>query len=438
MTVYRRNPLIMTVMGANPGRRHVRRNPGPAFIVIDSITGRVMYTKRATGMGNEAINSCVQKARQLADRNGRSYIVFLDMSRAQVGGQVSVAWARAMGITEEIHPSTRSNPIGEAILAGATSAIVSRAMQSNPHLEGSPCSVCSGSLSYQGTLGNREHYRCRDCGLDFNTPITRRPRSRGWKRTCGHGEITNQCRLCRGRRVSSDVRPCPHGISGGGARCVACQRLYRRGMPVRSNPAIQRSWDGLKMRQRMAILEFAGIDTSRAVNLSGKSWDRLGDIDPRAQAMVARGWRDSSSTTRETETRRRHETTVRMNPGPRGKRKMTITVEKFAEWVKRQNKPEMWKAFLAKFKGYEKWTHGARARKVTLEWVDTPGVDGLWITYDGGKQPESTYIMPKGSPRKGAWKHPWETMPDIKHDPQAGIVITKLRGQAKITDFYHK
>jgi hypothetical protein len=189
----------------------------------------------------------------------------------------------------------------------------------------------------------------------------------------------------------------------------------------------------------MAVLEFAGIDEARAGYLSGKSWERLGSVDPGAQAMITRGWRDSSSRTQDTGTRRRHETTVRMNPGPRGKRKkMTITVEKFAEWVKRQNKPEMWRAFLSKFKGYEKWTHGARARKVTLEWVDTPGVDGLWITYDGGKQPESTYIMPKGSPRKGAWKHPWETMPDIKHDPQAGIVITKLRGQAKITDFYHK
>lgn len=128
-----------------------------------------------------------------------------------------------------------------------------------------------------------------------------------------------------------------------------------------------------------------------------------------------------------------------MNPGPRGKkRRMTMTVEKFANWVKSKRDPVMWKAFLAKFKGYESWTHGSRARKVTVEWVDTPGVDGLWITYDGGKQPESTYIMPKGSPRKGAWKHPWDTMPDIKHDAEAGLVLTKLRGKSKITDFYHR
>ena len=46
--------------------------------------------------------------------------------------------------------------------------------------------------------------------------------------------------------------------------------------------------------------------------------------------------------------------------------------------------------------------------------------------------------MPGNSKRKGAWKHPWDTMPDIKHDPEAGIVITKLRGKSRITDFYHK
>ena len=126
------------------------------------------------------------------------------------------------------------------------------------------------------------------------------------------------------------------------------------------------------------------------------------------------------------------------NPGPQGRRKITMTIEQFATWVKRQRNPAMWKAFLAKFRGYEKWTHGAKSRKVTLEWQNVPGVDGLWITYDGGKQPESTYIMPKGSPRKGAWKHPWDTMPDIKHDPEAGVVLTKLRGKSKITDFYHK
>jgi hypothetical protein len=211
----------------------------------------------------------------------------------------------------------------------------------------------------------------------------------------------------------------------------------RPGGPVRNNPAIKASWDSLTGRQRLAILEFAGIPEDQAIYLCRKSWATLGAIDPDAQRRVVGGWRDSSGRKRDTGTRQRERETVRMNPGG-SKRRMTMTVERFANWVKSKRDPAMWRAFLAKFRGYEKWTHGARARKVTVEWVDTPGVSGLWITYDGGKQSESTYIMPKGSPRKGAWKHPWDTMPDIKHDPEAKIVITKLRGSSKITDFYHK
>ena len=420
MTVYRRNPLLMTVMGANPG--------GPAFIVVDSITGRVMYTKRATGMGNEAINSCAAVARRLAERNNRSYIVFLDMSRARVGGEVSVPWARAMGITEEVHPPTRNNPIGEAIVGGLTGALVNRAFQSNPHLEGHPCSMCSGELTYLGTLGGRGHYRCRACGWEssFEVPTIRKARHARYRKLCGHGKLTNQCPRCRGRRMLSSVRPCRHGYSGARA-CRMCEREQRPGGPVRNNPAIQVAWDKLTGRRRLAVLEFAGIPYDNARYLAGRSWNSL---PPYAKVEVSKGWRDTTMRKRET---------VQANPGPRGKkRRMTMTVERFANWVKSKRDPAMWKAFLAKFKGYESWTHGSRARKVTVEWVDTPGVDGLWITYDGGKQPESTYIMPKGSKRKGAWKHPWGTMPDIKHDPQAGIVLTKLRGRSRITDFYHK
>jgi len=465
MTVYRRNPLLMTVMGANPGRRVRRRddaidqaisqawhrlmsgvqvpimdiprifrdikleiaagvpleqavlsvgsryrvnknpfgeailagvagavvnrafqsNPGPAFVVIDATSGMVVYTKRATGMGNQAIESCVARARIHARRTGHPHIVFLDVRGVKRGMQLSVPMVRVMGITEEIFPDG-----------------------------------------------------------------------------------------------------------------------YAQGPRARLNPAIQSEWDKLSTRRRLAVLEFAGIPEDHASYLCGKSWERLGAIDPRAQALVTRGWRDSSSTSRrtaDTGTRmREHETTVRMNSGhlrpkragiwcvmcgewlrskgpyhsmkvgpqkgrticdlcyrgirsgrrageswarnpksnPGGKRRLTMTIARFAAWVKSKKDPAMWRAFLAKFRGYEKWTHGARARKVTVEWVETPGVNGLWITYDGGKQPESTYIMPKGSRRKGAWKHPWSTMPDIKHDPEAGIVLTKLRGRSRITDFYHK
>lgn len=462
MTVYRRNPLLMTVMGANPG--------GPSFLVADSATGEVMYTKRATGTGSEAINKCAMVARRLARQNRRSYIVFLDMSRARVGGSISVPWARVMGITEEFLPdggSVRGNPprrrksgeneidsmigaawarfmsgvqvsvmeipkifrdiklemaagmtledavravgnryrvnrnpgIGEAIVGGMAGALINRAMQSNPGLEGEACSMCGGELAYLGTLGNREHYRCRACG---------------W-------ETSAEARLNRLRRAAPHRKLCGHGRMAG--RCVRCNSRGRGGS-VKSNPAIRVEWDRLTPRRKLAVLEFAGIPYEQAKYLAHRSWSRLAES---VQGEVAKGWRDTTMRTREA---------VQANPG--SKRKMTMTVERFAAWVKSKRDPKMWRAFLAKFRGYEKWTHGARARRVTVEWIDTPGVNGLWITYDGGKQPESTYIMPKGSPRKGAWKHPWDTMPDIKHDPEAKIVITKLRGKSKITDFYHK
>lgn len=479
MTVYRRNPLLMTVMGANPGPARRRKNDNAIDAMIGAAWARFMSGVQVSVMEIPKI--------------------FRDIKLEMSAGMPLEDAVREVGSRYRVN----RNPIGEALLAGATSAVVSHALQSNPHLEGDPCSACSGPLAYQGTLGNREHYRCRNCGLDFSTEIAPQRRRRSYKKLCGHGYVTRLCKFCRGRRIDPRIKPCPHGIAGGGARCVACQRLYRRGGPVQNNPAIRNSWNGLKTRQRLAILEFAGVSEDRASYLSGKSWERMGEIDPTAQAMVTKGWRDSSRPTRSTGTRRRHETTVRMNPygplrpsskkpgtycdlcgewekskgpyrtmkvgpkkgralcdlcyrgirsarrggeswaknpqaNPGSKRKMTMTVEKFAQWVKAKRDPVMWKAFLAKFRGYEKWTHGAKAKKVTVEWVDTPGVNGLWITYDGGKQPESTYIMPKGVPRKGAWKHPWDTMPDIKHDPEAKIVITKLRGQSKITDFYHK
>jgi hypothetical protein len=454
VTVYRRNPLLMTVMGANPGHRtrkgaeraidaaisnswsrlmsgvqvpildiprifrdiklemaagvpldqavlsvgaryRVNPNPGigeaivggmagalasrafqanpaggPSFVVIDSETGRVAYTKKATGVGSEAIASCARVARRLADQHQRPYIVFLHLGAVYVGSQMNVGMVRAMGITEEVFPGG---------------------------------------------------------GRTFGNPA-------------------------------------------------------RRHLPARHNPAIRTEWDRLTGRRRLAVLEFAGVPYEQARRLAGRAW---GTLPPSIQDEVAKGWQENPLTKREaadalrrakasaayarkhrdkyyagraegmTDVVYRHGPQksrhiagkiswraavaphARPNPGS-GRRKMTLTVEKFAQWVKSKRDPAMWRAFLAKFKGYEKWTHGARARKVTVEWVDTPGVNGLWITYDGGRQPESTYVMPKGSRRKGAWKHEWDTMPQIKHDPEAGIVLTKLRGRSKITDYYYR
>lgn len=90
----------------------VRKNP-PSFVVIDSVTGRVGYTKRATGMGNEAIAACAARARELARRTGHSQIVFLELYKRTIGQTLNVGMVRSLGITEEVYPDgrvTRDNP----------------------------------------------------------------------------------------------------------------------------------------------------------------------------------------------------------------------------------------------------------------------------------------------------------------------------------------
>lgn len=125
------------------------------------------------------------------------------------------------------------------------------------------------------------------------------------------------------------------------------------------------------------------------------------------------------------------------NP-PSNRRKVTMPLAKFAAMLQKRGDPEMIRAFQKKIEGYKKWTHGSMPKTVTLETANVPGVTGLWITYDAGREPEALYAMPGNSKRKGAWRHEWGTMPRIKHDPEAGIVLKKLSGSSKISDFYHR
>ena len=294
----RRNPSLgASLAGGMAGAfvTHALSNPGPAFIVIDSKSGVVQYRKAASGMGTEALNACLVRAKEMASELKRPFLVFLDTQSFKIGTSLSLPMVRMMGATE-VRPdggSGRANPLSQGEM---------------------------------GEMRDRERYYI------------------------GRSQKYEQ----QGRQVDA---------------------AHFRGAAQESR----------HVRERYKA--------------SGTKFEP--------------------------------------NPGP-SKRKITMTIEKFAQWVKAKHDPAMWKAFLAKFRGYEKWTHGAKSRKVTLEWQNVPGMSGLWITYDGGKQPESTYIMPSGSPRKGAWKHPWDTMPDINHDPEAGVVLTKLRGKSRITDFYHK
>ncbi len=126
------------------------------------------------------------------------------------------------------------------------------------------------------------------------------------------------------------------------------------------------------------------------------------------------------------------------NPGPGvGSRKVTMPIERFAKIVRAQRDPALWKDFVAKCKAYHKWSHGTWPRKVTVEPIRKAGMKGIWIAFDMGKEPEKTYIMPGGTKRKGAWKHPWERMPQLRGDAEAGMIITKLGKGNRLTDFLH-
>ncbi len=358
------------------------------------------------------------------------------------------------------------------------------------------CQMCGGPVMYLGHLGNRAHFQCRNCGMQFSNEIQKNP-SLGAALAGGLAGAAVTHMLSNPGRGQVDER---------GARELQLyiendsQLYHQQFVPIVRN-LMKRRASGTYNHEKAAKLflyladagakkyyqEFGtpGVrifnlatrwEVAKALRDSFESEAELGNYDKMVWGVSnnpsyrARYFSPSMEMREETVRARTLQGALRKahtraeglprqftqphssvevdrvkdhfgyrtNPGPKGKRKITMTIERFAQWVKKQRNPAMWKAFLKKFRGYEKWTHGAKSRKVTLEWQDVPGMHGLWITYDAGKAPESTYIMPKGSPRKGAWKHPWDTMPDIKHDPEAGITINKLRGKSKITDFYHK
>jgi hypothetical protein len=120
-----------------------------------------------------------------------------------------------------------------------------------------------------------------------------------------------------------------------------------------------------------------------------------------------------------------------------GARKVTMPIEKFAKLVKARNDPALWRDFVAKCKAYHKWSHGTWPKKATIEAINKPGMKGIWISFDMGREPEKTYVMPKGTKRKGAWKHPWERMPQLRGDAEAGFILTKLGKGNRLTDFLH-
>lgn len=314
------------------------------------------------------------------------------------------------------------------------------------------CSACGGPLIFMGQLGNRAHFRCRNCGMQHSSTVRRNP-------TLAASLAGGMAGALVTRALSNPAGP--GRVDEDGARELQLyiendSKLYHQQfLPIVKN-LMKRRANGTYDHEKAAKLFLYLVDEGARryykefgspgfkFNLATR-WDVAKSLRDGFETEASLGnydktvWGVSNNPRKSSPKKIRRLSRPQMNPDRApGKRKITMTIEQFAKWVKAKRDPVMWRAFLAKFKGYEKWTHGSRSRKVTVEWQNVPGVDGLWITYDGGKQPESTYIMPKGSKRKGAWKHPWDTMPDIKHDPEAGVVLTKLRGRSKITDFYHR
>jgi hypothetical protein len=125
---------------------------------------------------------------------------------------------------------------------------------------------------------------------------------------------------------------------------------------------------------------------------------------------------------------------VAANP-PR--RRITMTLNEYMQWAQKNRQPGVIADLQKKFGEYEKWTHGTRAHKVTLDFVPHSSVRGTMTMYDMGRQPESLYAMPKGTKRTGLWRHKWEKWPRMMGDSQRGLILTKLVKGNKITDFLH-
>jgi len=391
MSVYRPNPLLMTVMGANPG--------GPAFIVIDSVTGRVMYTKRATGMGSGAINSCALVAQRFAQRTGHPQIVYLDLSRARVGETRSVAMARVMGITEEVHPDgtvTRNNP--QIRRRRAPDDAIDKAI---------------GHAWAQFMSG-------------VQVPIMDIPRIfRDIKLEMAGGATLEMAVTSVGQRYRVNRNP---GLGAAVMAGVAGAVTTRMLSNPRSGSVLITTPSQLEAGKVASWLRREKVDAR--VDVHRGEW---GVFVPPNQFGRARHALNLVLSKNPSKKRRGG---TKPNPG-RSLRKTTMPIAQFAQLVKKQNDPALWRDFVAKCRAYHKWSHGTWPTRVAVERINKPGMKGMWITFAMGRQPESTYVMPSGTKRKGAWKHKWDRMPQMRGDPQAGFILTKLGAGNKLSDFLH-
>lgn len=381
----RPNPLLMTVMG-NPGRRY-RSNP---FILIDSATNKIIRTWRGSMMDRKPWLWAQDAARRL----GRSVFVVAHPyvpPSFRAGIEVSPLFYFG-GSYQAVHPdgTMSEGPAGGAkrmnpgflpsIAGGVVGSLVANAM-SNP-----PRTQKGAERALDAAIGRA----WAQLMSGVQVPIMDIPRIfRDIKLEMAAGaDLESAVRAVGGRyRVNMNPRGfptgrmCQHGAANV-SRCPHCRSLRRAGRPLRKPCRHGLYYECTKCP-------------------SDKMPKRM----------------------------------TRSNPGR--SRKTTMPIEKFAKLVKEQRDPALWRDFVAKCKAYHKWSHGTWPKKVTVETVRKPGVKGMWITFDMGREPEKTYVMPKGTKRKGAWKHEWEGMPQLRGDAEAGFILTKLGKGNRLTDFLH-
>jgi hypothetical protein len=445
----RRNPMLMTVLG-NPSRTY-RENP---FILIDSGNLKIIRSWKGSMMDRKPWLWAQEAARRL----GRDVFVVahthvphgfkagVEVSKMFfAGGPWQVVGADGgtrAGDWDDLPPQ-RNPSIGASIMGSMAGGLIANAL-SNP-----PISSTWDRLKSRQRL---ELLGFAGIPLDQGARLAHRP----WaslppsiQGMVGQGWQENG----RARRAPDD--PVDKAISDAWPRL-----MHGVQVPIMDIPRIFRD---IKLEiaggadLQTAVLAVGGryrVNRNHRERLRPKragiycsmcgEWDpgkgpyRRPKVGPSKGKVICdlcyRGWRSGrrggASWAKNADARR--------NPGrTMPTKKVTMSIERFAKIIRSRRDPKLWKDFVDKVKGYYEWSHGTWPNRVTVEVIRKPGVSGIWMAYDMGKEPEKTYIMPKGSKRKGAWKHPWERMPSLKGDPAAGIILTKLTKGNRLTDFLH-
>lgn len=476
----RRNPLLMTVMG-NPERRY-RENP---FVLIDSGTLKIIRTWKGSMMDRKPWLWAQEAARRI----GRDVFVVahpyvprgfkagIEVSKMFfAGGPWQVVDANGRSRAGDWSDLSSPNPsLGASLVGGMAGAIVTRAL-SNP---------ASGPVD-ETAARELELYIENDSQLYRQqfTPIVKLLIKHRAKGTYDPVKAIKLFMYLMDNGAKKYVRE--FGTRGqridamfNRATRLEVARRFRDSFEteaglgnydkmtwgVSNNPgprsrksaeaaldkAISHAWHTLMSGVQVPIMDIPRIFRDIKLELAGGQTVEQAVIAVGGRYRVNRNPAYSPWAVCRSMQKKHHwsgaktercirKVKAKANPGPkhlRGQRKVTMPIERFAKIVKAQRDPALWRDFVAKCKGYYRWSHGTWPKKVTVEAVKKAGVRGIWIAYDMGREPEKTYIMPKGTKRKGAWKHPWSKMPQLKGDPEAGFILTKMVPGNKLTDFLH-